>query len=139
MAVRVFSFDPVLAPQDISGAEIVPKDFFKLLTCQSRITGLHRTQQTFLRGNESAAAVYIDAAAFENNAPPAKLRVPLFPFEFMSKAVIHGVIFFPVIVLGPGIEMPVRNRTFGLFVAHEYRPEIANPSAVGGNLKEIHS
>src|ERR1700730_6988559 len=137
MAVRVVSCDPVLEPQDICCAEIVQKVFFKLLTCQSRITGLHRTQQTFLGGNESAAAVYIDAAAFDDNAPPPKLRMPLFPFEFLSKAVIPGVIFFPVIVLGPGIEMPVRNRTFGLFVAHEDRPEIANPSAVGGNVEGI--
>ena len=39
---------------------------------------------------------------------------PHVPFEFRSELVVRGVIFLPIVVLGPGIEMPVRNRTFTL-------------------------
>src|SRR5882762_7478992 len=139
VAVRVVPSDTVLEPQNVRHAEKVSEDFFQFLAYKPWIARLHRTQQAFLRCEQRTAAVYVDAASLDHHAPPAKLGTPLLPLELRSEPVVRGVILLPIVILRPCIEMPIRNPSLTFFVPHKYRPKIPNPSAICGNVKEIHA
>ena len=68
VAVRVVAGDAALQPDDLFHAEIVGEDLFEMFAGHARIALLHVTQQTLFGGDERAAAVDVDAAAFQHNA-----------------------------------------------------------------------
>src|SRR5437879_7392538 len=73
--VRVVARDPGPEPQDVRGAELVTQDRLDLPTPEPRVSDLHRgIEQALLGGEQSAATVHIDAAAFEHDVGSAGAR-----------------------------------------------------------------
>ena len=109
---------------------------------EAGIAGLHRTQQAFLGGEQRAVAVDVDAAAFEDDAPAADAPAPTTgSFSFGMRRLRRGVVFGPVVVLGPGVEAPVGERDAAGFLRvaflDEDGAEVARPAAIGGHDEEI--
>ena len=82
-------------------------------------------------------------APFTSIDPPSRTTrwspnrwLPLLQAEFFGDMVGDFVVELPVVVLGPGVELPVRDGD-GVFVFHEDRAGVACPDAVGGPLVEV--
>ncbi len=70
MAVSVVAGDAVFQPENICDAEIVLENFGVVFAGEAGIAFLRFAEKAFFRGEQRAAAVHIDAAAFQNDAPP---------------------------------------------------------------------
>ena len=68
MAVRVVAGDAFLQPDGLTDAEKIGKVLFEFRAPQTGIANLHRlAEQAFFGGQQEAAAIHIDAAAFQHD------------------------------------------------------------------------
>src|SRR5690242_12290448 len=141
MAVRIVARDSLAQPEHIRGAEVRLEDRLELRPPQTGVADLHRLiEQAFLGGEHRAAAVDVDAAAFEHDIAiswPRPYREQSY-FESRGRARGDAVVQFPIGVLGPCIEPELRDRERrGMVCSHEDGPEVAGPAAVGGEPDEL--
>ena len=113
---------------------------FDLLARHPRIALLHRTEQALLGGEQQTAAVYVNRSAFEHhlakNTCDFDGGLDLVAGANGGDLFRKGVIELPVLVLGPGVELPVGERDFALLVFYEDGAGVTQPSAIGGPLVE---
>src|SRR3989441_3821025 len=132
VAVRVVACNPFAEPERIRDAESIVEDGLDLEPGQSGVAGLHLgIEQAFFRREQRAATVHIDAAALENN-----LRLDQRKLEPLRCALGDPVVFLPVLVLRPGVEMEARDGE-ALISAHENRSEVPRPAAVGRKGQKV--
>src|SRR3989442_1226650 len=142
MAVGVVARDPGPEPQDVGHAQLLAQHRFQLAATEPRVSDLHRgIEEALLGGEQSAATVHIDAAAFEHDVARAGARTKQAHLELRGRTLRNAGILLPVAVLGPGVELEPYDRDLGprRGSAHEQRPEIASPTAVRGKPEELHS
>ena len=68
MAVGVVAGDAVFQPENLRDAEIAAKDLRVIFASEAGIALLRFAEQAFFGGEQGAAAVDVDAAAFEDDA-----------------------------------------------------------------------
>ena len=68
MTVGVVSGNSAFQPNHFSYAKTVGEKPLQLFAANSRISLLYMAQQTLFGGEQSSAAVYVDAAAFQHDA-----------------------------------------------------------------------
>jgi len=90
-------------------------------------------EQALFGRQQRAAAVDVDAATLEDN-----LRVDQRELEALRRKHRDLVVFLPVLVLGPGIEMEARDGE-PLRCAHEDRSEVTRPASVGWKAEKVQS
>ena len=100
-------------------------------------------EEAFFGGEEEAGAVGVDAAAFEDEAVGlAVCGLPDLGLE-LGHVVVPGdvlgdlVVAAPVVVLGPGVELPVGDGEVAGGVLDEDGAGVAEPDTVGGPLVEV--
>ena len=100
-------------------------------------------EEALFGGEEEAGAVGVDGAAFEDEAVGlAVARGFDLGFE-LGHVVEFGdvvgdlVVAVPVVVLGPGVELPVGDGEVALRVFDEDGAGVAEPDAVGGPVVEV--
>ena len=64
-------------------------------------------QQALFRGDQSALAVDVDTAAFQNHAMRREFRRPAGQVQQFARLQRKLVVQLPVLIFGPGIEAPV--------------------------------
>jgi hypothetical protein len=132
--VRVVSRDPPPQPQHVGRAEMVAEG---LLQLHARHPGVPRLdlliQQAFLRRQETALAVDVDASPFENDLLSAGLRGEVWDFQGTGGAFRDLPVELPVVVLRPAVEAESDDGLPGrrAVARDEHRSEIARPAAVG--------
>jgi hypothetical protein len=101
------------------------------------IAALHRlVEKTFLGGEQGAAAVDVEPAAFQHHRPLAVRDGKEPVLETLCHFAGHRIVQFPIGILGPAVEAVVQYADFrALGVAHEEGPEVARPAAVGGHAE----
>src|SRR5690348_13747361 len=105
MPMRVVADDATLEPEHVCYPKIVAKDVFVILLCEARIPFLNFAQKAFLGGEQRAAAVHINASAFENHSATSMLRLPDAPLQLFICFRNHGCVFFVIRILGPAVEL----------------------------------
>src|SRR5689334_19839605 len=101
MAMGVVTLDSVAEPENVVDAEIIGQNLFHLLPGEVWIARLDRTEEAFFGGHDPTVAVDVDTAALEYDGR--------FPGAFANERrdVAAGrVVELPVVVFGPGIELP---------------------------------
>ena len=76
VAVSVVSGDAVFEPEDIGDPEIFAEDVCVIFFGETGVSLLRFAEETFFSGEESAAAVDVDAATFEDDAAAFVLWLP---------------------------------------------------------------
>ncbi len=104
---------------------------------ESVITLLALAEQAFFGGEQGAAAVDVDAAAFEHDAAAVVNGLPDEAPEFFVDVGYRERIFFVVAVLGPAVELPVGEGDFAGIIFHADGAGVAHPAAIRGNAEEI--
>ncbi len=136
MAVGVVAGDAAIEPEHLIDPEKIVEDLLKAFAADAGIALLHFTEQALFRREQDAVAIGVDGAAFKNDpmrrAVEFNRRLPLSQAEKFRCATRDLVIELPVVVLGPGIEAPIRDCKLTLLVPYKNRAGIAQPSAVGG-------
>ncbi len=107
MAVGVVAGDPMSEPQDARDAEVFAENLFEVQASETGVARLNGTEQALFRGEHHAGAIYINASSFKDHVAYEAVWLPHLPLQFRRELVVGGVVFLPVLVLGPGIEMPV--------------------------------
>ena len=142
VAVRVVAGHAAGQPEDVGRAEVVAcSASSNLLAAQARVANLRlRIAVALLGGEQCAAAVHFDAAAFEHESAVLRLRVEqAFP-EPLGRRFRHPAVLPPVGILGPGVEMEMHDGGFepaADVAPHEHRAAVASPAAVGGMHDEL--
>ena len=67
---------------------------------------------------------------------PRNFGGDIFHLSFGSERGVCGIIFLPVVVFCPGVEVPVGNGSLAFWIAHKNRTEISNPSSICGDMKK---
>src|SRR5436309_1216009 len=136
--MRVVAGDATLEPEDVCYAQVFTKNVPVVLLCKAGIPFLNFAQQAFLGREERAAAVDVNAAAFENNATAFVFWLPEAAFQFLICFRNHRRVFFVIRILGPAVELKIVVSDFAGLVANANGSGIAHPSAIGGRNEEIH-
>ena len=137
MAVGVVASDAVAEPEDLRGAEIVAEDLRVIVAGEAGIAFLRGAEQAFFGGEQRAAPVDVDAAAFEHDAAAFVHGLPDTMLEFLVYVGGGDRVLFVIAVFGPSVEPPMRVGDFAGGVAYADRAGIAHPAAVSGNAEEI--
>src|SRR5579863_6894270 len=137
MAVGVVAGDATAEPDDLIDAEVVVERALELLAAHAGIALLDVAEQAFFRGEQSAGAVDVDGAAFEHRQMMGAVveldgRLPGAHPEGFGGAGGNLIVEMPVVVFGPGVELPVGQGDVAFRVLDEDRAGVASPAAVGG-------
>jgi hypothetical protein len=148
VAVGIVAGDTVAEPENVGGTEIIAQDIFDFGAGHPGIARLDRAEEALFGGEQGAAAIHVNAAAFEDYALGRCLRMPprfsfgrgaRFPHRFwlpegQFQAVVgvgdEGGVFLIIVILGPGIEFPVGDGDFAGGIFYEDGAGIAGPSAI---------
>ena len=68
VAVRVVAEDAAAEPDRVRRAEVVGENFFVVFARHAGVALLHLAEQAFFGGEDGAASVDVDGAAFEHDA-----------------------------------------------------------------------
>src|SRR6185437_11589896 len=129
--MRVVSGDAPVEPDRSPNAKIAREKPLEPLAIETGIASLHGAKQAFLRGQQSARAVYIDTAAFQHNTGFPKGRTR--PGNAIASVVVEP----PIVVFRPTIENPFCGRDLALRVPNENRAEVASPTSIRRDVEEL--
>src|SRR5579859_1514073 len=138
MPMRVVADDATLEPEHVCYPKIVAKDVFVILLCEARIPFLDFAQKAFFGGEQRAAAVHINASAFENYSAASMLRLPEAAFQFLVCFGNDQVVFLVIWILGPAVELKIIESDFTGFGSNTDRAGVPHPAAIGGRDEKIH-
>ena len=142
VAVGVVAGDAAMEPEHLIDAEKIGEDLFELFAAEAGVALLHFAEKTFFRGEQETGAVDVDGATFQHYAAAPRTvlvlnrGLPPRATEQPGHAGGEPVVEAPVIVFGPGVEMPVGETHLTLGVADEDGAGVADPDAVGGPVVE---
>ena len=137
MAVRIIACDPVSQPECMPCAEESAKHLFNIFPGEPWISLLNRAQQALLRGQDGSASIDIDASTLEHDPPISEIRRPTLQPKPLPNKIGHSVVFAPVVVLRPSVEVPVENGRRPVRPFDENRAVIASPTAICGASRQI--
>ncbi len=151
VAVGVVAGAAFVEPDGLVDAEVVVEGLLECslrggFVAQTWVALLDLGEETLLGGDEDACAVGVDAAAFEDEAVGFAFRISHGRRDLgleLGYVVVPGdvlgdlVVAVPVVVLGPGVELPVGNRQVALWVFYEDGAGVAEPDSVGDPLVEV--
>jgi hypothetical protein len=135
MPVSVVARHAARQPEDVGRAQVVAlQGLLEFMPAQAGIAHLHLGIEIALLGGEQrAAAVHVDAAAFEHERASLRIaRRTAFP-EPLGRGLRHAAVLAPVGILGPGVEVEMHDGGFepAADAPHEDRAAVASPAAVG--------
>src|SRR5690348_17240322 len=107
MPVRVIANNAALEPQHVCHPKIVAKDVFVIFLCEARIPFLDFAQKAFFGGEQRAAAVHINASAFENHSAAFMLWPPQAPLQSFICLRNDGSVLFVIWIFGPAVKLKV--------------------------------
>jgi hypothetical protein len=128
MAVGIVACDPVAQPDHVGCAQVVAKDTIVLLAGHAGVAALGLLiEEAFLRGQQGAAAVHIDAAAFERDGLVLPHDRKQSHSTLFGDSLRDAVVLLPVRVFGPGGELELGDGNLGVWsrLAHADWPEVA--------------
>jgi hypothetical protein len=130
----------VAQPDDVGGAEGVAKDAVVFLAGHTRVAALGLLiEEAFLRGQQGAAAIHVDAAAFEHDrlALPHDWKEP-HPAP-LGNSLSDAVVLLPVRVFCPSGELELGDGDLGVWPrpTHADGPEVARPAAIRWGAEEF--
>jgi len=151
VAVGVVAGAALVEPENLFDAEVVVEGLLEVLAgfgfgAQAGVALLNFGEEALFGGEEEAGAVGVDAAAFEDEA--VGLGFGIFGvgvdlgFE-LGNVVVSGdvlgdlVVAAPVVVLGPGVELPVGDGEVACGILYEDGAGVAEPDAIGLPLVEV--
>src|ERR1700733_1013003 len=117
-----------------------------LLVAQAGVAFLDFGEEALFGGEEDAGAVCVDAAAFEDDPMGLGFGISKGDLDLgfeLGDVVVFGdvlgdlVVAAPVVVLGPGVELPVGDGEVALWVFYEDGAGVAEPDAVCWPLVEV--
>jgi hypothetical protein len=142
VAVSVVALDAMAQPDDFFHAQVIGEELLQFLPGDSGIALLHFAQEALFGGQHQAAAIHVNAAAFQHHA--IRLAITLqdrrkrLQLEFFCDPLRQLAIVFPVRIFGPGIEAPV-GESDGILVPDKDRAGIAGPDPVRAPEMELHA
>src|SRR6266404_611581 len=139
MAVRVVAGDSIFQPENLGDSEIAAEDVSVIFAGESVIALLALAEQAFFGGEQGAAAVDVDAAAFEHDAAALVDGLPGEALELFIYVGDGEGVFFVVLVLSPPVEEPVRVGDFAGTASHADGTGVAHPAAIGRDTKKVDS
>src|SRR5262249_21262652 len=122
-------------------AEVIGENLLEVLARKTGVPRLHWTQEALLGGQQRAAAVQLDRAALEHDAPVPPVfgrdGEPEGPPQPSGDAPGHGGVTPVVRVLRPPREAPAHESEVAIRATQEERTVIARPRAIRGNAKPV--
>src|SRR5215831_8720325 len=115
--MRVVARDAAFEPENSCHSEVFAKNFCVVLFGKAGVPLLNFAQQAFLGGEQSAAAVDINTAAFEDDAPRFVLRLPELAPQLLIDFRNDGCVFLMIGILGPAVELKIVKSDLARFIA----------------------
>jgi hypothetical protein len=151
VAVGVVAGAALVEPEDFFDAEVGLKGLFEVFSgfgfgAEAGVAFLNFGEEALLSGEEEAGAVGIDAAAFEDQAVGFGFGIFGVGVDLgleLGDVVVAGdvlgdlVVAAPVVVLGPGVELPVGDGEVACGVFDEDGAGVAEPDAIGLPLVKV--
>ena len=146
VAVGVVSGGAAVEPEGVFDAEIVVEGLFEglaglRLVAEAGVAFLDFAEEAFFGGEEDAGSVGVDASAFEDEALGAfgglGLGAELLDGVEFGYVVGDEVVAAVIVVLGPGVELPVGEGEVAGGILEEDGAGVAEPDAVGGPVVEV--
>jgi len=136
VAVRVVAGCAPVEPENLVDAEVVVEGLLDLLARDAGVALLDLGEEALLGGEEDADSVGVDGAAFEDEAMgftvlADHLGAELFHGVELGDVVRDLVVAAPVVVLGPGVEVPVGEGDLAVRILDEDGAGVAEPDPVG--------
>ena len=141
MAVGVVAGDPVAQPDDVGRAQGVGKDAVVFLAAHAGVAALgFLVEEALLRGQQSSAAVHVDAATFQHDGLTLVRDRKEPHLALLGDSLCDEVVLVPVAILRPGGELELGDGDlgFGSWLAHADGPKVACPAAIRRGAKEFH-
>src|SRR5208337_2796353 len=107
VAVGVVAEDAFAEPDHVRRSEMRSKDFFVVLARHAGIALLHFAEQAFFGGEERAAAVDVDRAAFEHHASVAVKWTDFLDCGSVRHEAADFFVVPPVGIFRPGVKARV--------------------------------
>ena len=151
VAVGVVAGAAFVEPDGLVDAEVVVEGLLEIFTggffvAEAGVALLDLGEEALFGGDEDACTVGVDGAAFEDEAVGFGFGISEggddLGFELgyvvMFRDVLGDlVVAVPVVVLGPGVELPVGDGEVALGVFDEDGAGVAEPDAVSGPVVEV--
>ena len=147
VAVGVVAGAAFMKPEDLIDAEVVVEGLLEifaggLFVAEAGVALLDLGEETLFGGDENARAVGVDGAAFEDETVGLAVRGNDLGLE-LGDVVMFGdvlgdlVVAVPVVVLGPGVELPVGYGEVAFGVLDKDGAGVAEPDSVGDPVVEV--
>src|SRR5260370_7529941 len=85
-----------------------------------------------------SCAVDVAAPALEDDALSLALGLPALQTQMCVDSARHLIVVFPVVVLRPGIEVPIGQRDISCAVRQKDRPGVTRPGPVGADVEQAY-
>ncbi len=126
--MRVVAGRATVEPENLVDAEVVVEGLLDLLARDAGVALLDLGEEALLGGEEDSGSVGVDGAAFEDEAVgfavfADDLGAELFHRVELGDVVRDLVVAAPVVVLGPGVEVPVGDGDLALWSLMKMGPE----------------
>jgi hypothetical protein len=119
VTVGVVTRNAAIEPQDLIDAQIVMKDLLKISAAQAWVPLLYFAQETLFGCEQYAGAIRVDGAALKHNAVLLEVGRPLGQMKQPRNALWDFIVQAPIVILCPGVKLPIRNRDFAGCIANK--------------------
>ena len=109
----------------------------RLFVAEAGVALLDFTEETLFGGEEDSCSVGVDAAAFEDEAMVSNSGLELGHVVVFGDVLGNLVVAAPVVVFGPGVELPVSDGDLARGVFYKDGAGVAEPDPIGGPLVEV--
>src|ERR1035437_4572572 len=140
--VRVVAGNSLAEPENIGYAQVSAEDRGDFLASKTRVADLHGgIEQAFLRSQERAESIGVNAAAFQNKPTALHHGVKHAASQRPRRSRRNLAILSPVRILRPTCEAETRNGHVGArrVTLHKHGAEVARPAAIGGKAEKLHA
>ncbi len=136
VAMGVVAGGAPVEPENLVDAEVIMQGALDLLLGDAWVALLDFGEEALFGGDENAGAVSVDGAAFEDEAMLFAVLtddtgLELFDPVELGDVMRNLVVATPVVVLGPGVEVPVGEGELALRIFDEDGAGVAEPDPVG--------
>src|SRR5208283_484588 len=104
VSMGVVPMDAFAQPDHVRRAQVFGEDLLVIFAGHSRVALLHLAKQAFFGGEQSAASIHVNRAAFEDDAAPAMQRPDLLRPNRASHKAANFFVMPPVGIFSPSIE-----------------------------------
>ena len=141
VAVRVVAGAAAMQPDGLVDAEVVVEGLFQVtagrLVAEAGVALLDFTEEALFSGEEDSCAIGVDAAAFEDDAMVSNSGLELGHVVVFGDVLGNLVVATPVVVFGPGVELPVGDGDFAGGFFYKDWAGVAEPDPIRGPLMKV--